>query len=809
MNNYQRKKLGLTKQNHQKDIQKSEEKIAKLTPISLDKNVKDYNAYSKLNVKTINIGTLRKPVEKLVIYDNDTQGYYPLQIINKNVNPPYYFKENYSEISLNGEVFNYKTNLNIDQNNPYDPLFASFSRLSSFPPRGVIISGVTYLTMGDKERFFTLSAGFSKSTNIQVTNAGRSIVNGMFIPSGTLNNKTRYINIGSLRRSDLIWNLNPTGWLLRMPGWRLNSFDPAYFLPGNNQLPTGNQWLITGSPRGYLGGGSSGILPTPTSTQLDSEGFFKIATTRISNNQNKIYAKQIGISGLEIGSTKNSLPSSYSWVTYPHSYNIQNYPALRYNSILTFNSENPISDIVLVSTGIANKKIVYISPHSIKTFFGFWADIIASNRSPKVVISGKPPITPSIYQLASGYLLSVSSENYVIPKFDSYKNNDIYNLDGSTFFDTRPESILSGLNKELNYLYSLSGSGLLNDYYGLPNGLELAAEDIISLNEGIALLNTPSIFELLSGIMASGLITDADFITGYDSGLGTNFFDTGIRLKQEIPIKDTAFYKLYEPLYKKNTFNTGTWNGVIPSGVPFSIETIRTKNAEMRTPDINVYLLNSFINSNVSGSGSFQSVMPGYIPDRRLCKKYINPSDPMSCSYTGIKKLPFFGYGTFEGSKIKFSPNSSYEAVYLAEKLAQKQSKSKLYGYLWDKGILKGNSKSKKMMNLMNRKNIQDAEIQNNLSAGFGYYCKNNSILDPLSCFSYSGINSLPLGFKTRAGIRLLNNDLISNIDSSGRFIDWKKVNPYDYETVYDIPSGVYGCFRLKNGQTICKDPIP
>jgi len=46
-------------------------------------------------------------------------------------------------------------------------------------------------------------------------------------------------------------------------------------------------------------------------------------------------------------------------------------------------------------------------------------------------------------------------------------------------------------------------------------------------------------------------------------------------LKQTTPIKDTYFYKLYSGLYNANkTFNTGTWNGIIPSGVNFSIEII-------------------------------------------------------------------------------------------------------------------------------------------------------------------------------------------------------------------------------------------
>ena len=46
--------------------------------------------------------------------------------------------------------------------------------------------------------------------------------------------------------------------------------------------------------------------------------------------------------------------------------------------------------------------------------------------------------------------------------------------------------------------------------------------------------------------------------------------------KQTEPLKDTYFYKFYNQLYRDNnkTIATGTWNGIVPSGVRFSVELV-------------------------------------------------------------------------------------------------------------------------------------------------------------------------------------------------------------------------------------------
>lgn len=53
--------------------------------------------------------------------------------------------------------------------------------------------------------------------------------------------------------------------------------------------------------------------------------------------------------------------------------------------------------------------------------------------------------------------------------------------------------------------------------------------------------------------------------------------DNNEHLRQTEPLKQTLFYRFYNDLYKGHkTIATGTWNGIIPSGVHFSVELIST-----------------------------------------------------------------------------------------------------------------------------------------------------------------------------------------------------------------------------------------
>jgi len=688
MNKVTRRKLGLAQSDAKQEAQKIAAQLSETTPISLEKAVKDYTSNSNINLKTVNIGTLRNPVEKLAIYDDTAKGYYPIDVKVLQNGEPIYFSEGSYVISLNNEVLNYHTNLNIDQQNPYDPLFSSFDRLYSLEPQIVSVSGVTGLLIGDKQRFFNIMSGFTKSTTISVTGAG-SDLNGTFSPTSQfVNGRTRYLNASLPFPAAITWSTSASGWILSQnsalgtnPPYivtrRRSIFEAPlplgaypllrYFLNSTGLIPTGNNWVLTGL------GTLSGARPSPTSFQKDFEGFFKIATSRVSAGKARIYAAPIGATGLTTGQTTgNSLPLNNSWVTYPHSYNVESYQAFRYPLSITF-AENTtgIHDILIISTGIQDKKIIYVSPHTIEEFQGFWSAQTLSNKSGENKFRWK---------LNSGNLITVASENLPITGLDFYS--------------------LSGVGS----------SGIYKDFYNFNSAV----------------------------------------------------------LTQSTPLSRTLFYKLYEPVYKKFTFNTGVWNGIIPSGVPFSIETIRTKNSDLKTPKLTVHVRDTFVNVSPSGSGNYQFIRPFNYED-------------------------YIGNGYFEGAVIAKNSKSIITSNYTSALQSKRKAKSKLYGYLWEKGLTVDNSKVKKTVKLFGTKVTRSGvngrprkcqyveDTSNPLSCSYTgtlpakpRYClpyENPS--DPLSC-SYTGVVRGAFGIPTSAGLRTLdqNSNLLRNVvDEDGNLI--------------------------------------
>ena len=78
--------------------------------------------------------------------------------------------------------------------------------------------------------------------------------------------------------------------------------------------------------------------------------------------------------------------------------------------------------------------------------------------------------------------------------------------------------------------------------------------------------------------------------------------DADAHLKQNTPISGTAFYQMYSGLYTSaKKFNTGTWNGIIPSGVPFSIELINPLFNTIAGTDDMLYVV-------YSGYGNYDAI---------------------------------------------------------------------------------------------------------------------------------------------------------------------------------------------------------
>lgn len=684
MNNYDKRKLGI-QQTDLDPINALENKIESQSPVLLQPTIQQSTDVDNNKFKIINIGTLRKPVNINALYSKDENSYIDTDIrqsLNSKgtlgAEKKYYFAQATEIKNMNGELINYQPGLkSLDPDDPYDPLFASFNRMTSFAPQLFISGSTTGIRQGDQEAFFSLfNSGFAKTDSIVVKGAG-SDVNGTYAKIGldgygrpvyrllvapaniriwwlsTSFNEAPYIRYKFFNTVSTSFNpQQPSGgqWMIdtnnsftefqrRAYLYALNPTDGIY------DLPTGS-WFSTGIKVSWVGA-ISGKSPAPTSSMLELDGFFKLASTRKSYNVLKIYGINIANTGIVTGSTSGVLPTGIpgfldikpAWITYPHAYQTTSYPAFNTDLIVVpkgdSNFATGIKDLLVISTGISAKKIIYVSPHKPYSFIGFWAELTASSRVAITGSGGTIINTRDIFKLASGNLLSVSSEDTRVSGLQSYQGYDMF-----------------------------SGIPTLDSLYNVDQ----------------------------------------------------------VKLQQSIPLKNTLFYKLYEPIYRKDAINTGTWNGVIPSGTPFQIEILRTKNDTYGIDNnfqFNLYSKNYFTlfsgytvtesGVNKNSSGVFESgVRYNYIINEET-NEYLN--------------------GHFEGKATLYSEISPRNAEYLAQQSAYKKMRSKLLGTLWDKGFTKTNSKVKKIIKLFNSGQYPNNLYRYDIITESGNYIEGSGIL--------------------------------------------------------------------------------
>jgi len=121
----------------------------------------------------------------------------------------------------------------------------------------------------------------------------------------------------------------------------------------------------------------------------------------------------------------------------------------------------------------------------------------------------------------------------------------------------------------------------------------------------------------------SGIVLADQISTGYTGEVYNSFkIDQNQHIKQDRPIKDTLFYKFYSGLYTgSKTFNTGVWNGIIPTGTIVQIELITTE-----------------LNKRIGTNYPIYFVYTGYGTNDATdikCSKYLNAS----VSSTGVNFL--------------------------------------------------------------------------------------------------------------------------------------------------------------------------
>lgn len=732
MNNILRKKLGVPLEDTNL-ANKIEAKIETYAPIKLSAEQSESKNTNQA-VKTINIGTIKNPNYVIVGSAVGTDSFYSIQ----NPNVQYFFGRSSYRFVLNGQLYLYDPKLkNLDPYNPYDPIFSSFERLTSFPPRLVQSGRLVGLPQsvslkssgsGMGTIFLTTTSGFQSSGvgafnqyysgNISMGSiygqlsefyrvqdtfqiaAGRTgfmlgrhinhfyytkniyykgtVEYLAFDTSGELGHTGKWVGLSTpfcCSSTDAIalhnrWiSQNQIRSLVRVvataPNQKVDELPtvswsgigaPSLRLEFNNvkkrleAVTTG--WLVN---RIEMGGKERYLLNNNNSF-INGNGYYKIATTRQSHDVNHIYARLTGTT-LQVGNVSGHTPNGYFKVTYPHSYVTKSFGALRYDAIivpeLTYGTgsfygsgrryANTVNDIIVISTGLNQKKIVYVSPNAASTFTGYWSELAPTNRAAKRYVRNNGVtgfVQRKVYDLNSGSLMSISSRDSLLQVKEDYTltGSMKFDVDGTTV--TMPTAVI---------------------YSNVPESM----------------------------------------------------------LKTTTPLINNNYYKLYEPIYRPNAFNTGTWNGIIPSGTPFQIEVIRTKSNTYGLNNLQLGIYANQFFGTVTGINGYQ----------------VRPYDS--------NKARLGVFGTFEGRSTVFSTINQSTANYIADNKAYTMAMSKVNGALWDKGLSVQNSKARKIIKLFN---------------GGAW---------PFSVYSYTknNVKQYEFGIKTAGGIRTPGGDVIE-IDS-------------------------------------------
>ena len=266
---------------------------------------------------------------------------------------------------------------------------------------------------------------------------------------------------------------------------------------------------------------------------------------------------------------------------------------------------------------ITGKKSLYTTNFKISGFVSPGQSIPVSTESPKHYYISYP-IT----------LDNWSYNGYNVPVKITTAFNDIYS--------PKTSNSISKINNQLNGLILIStGKNNKSEIcYISPHAQSSGLRNTLVLNTSI--YKNPFFNANQTGIIASG-------ITVFGSVLGTEYYTkrfpneaifpkTGIHLltglkeltsgqednlinlggypseynldendhiKQETPLKDSLYYKHYHKLYTgAKTISTGTWDGIIPSGVYFNIELVTTELNKKIGTDIPLYIVYTGFGTN-------------------------------------------------------------------------------------------------------------------------------------------------------------------------------------------------------------------
>jgi hypothetical protein len=149
---------------------------------------------------------------------------------------------------------------------------------------------------------------------------------------------------------------------------------------------------------------------------------------------------------------------------------------------------------------------------------------------------------------------------------------------------------------------------------------------------------------------------DKSSVTGITGHVNNYDIDANQYFKQDVAIKDTLFYKFYSGLYTgSKTFNTGTWNGIIPTGMNTSIEFVSTELNKEIGMGPNLYFIYSGFGTNDFTDVKCFNYLSHFNEEGGLIK---NTKIQIDGSYLKIR-----GYGfanTPDGAFIQAKINAKY-----------------------------------------------------------------------------------------------------------------------------------------------------
>jgi hypothetical protein len=368
----------------------------------------------------------------------------------------------------------------------------------------------------------------------------------------------------------------------------------------SGRLPSGASYFRIRDYAGPNGGGTVdfNLEYTPLSGTVHTYAYADyISANNVYNFRNITGLMQRSFVTGNLNTINNILSNNHfiynqnysGYVIYPQSIYLHQLPKFNIETVITPNSTNlegPIDGILLISTGNHySQKIVYLSPHSgstrvfntvVETF-----ETAVQNFRPFNNVKCKKYINPSDPRSCSwtGY---TGVLNYIRTSYGI----SVPGIDVNSKYVNSGWVLPTGLTyKTPAELANLGDTGVIN---GWPT----------------ANLITPELFDYyqyMHEIFNSGTITPPNLFIPALSGQFSNYEQANLIyfvsmlldcnkykisnfLKQETPIKDTLFYKLYSGLYTgSKTFNTGVWNGTIPSGTNVFIEYISTNESPCGT----------------------------------------------------------------------------------------------------------------------------------------------------------------------------------------------------------------------------------